>query len=80
MRSKDMKIGDKSIQKTTLSPIGLSRWEEIKGLIPFSRERYRQLANAGKAPKGIQMGTRLTCYKNAEILEFLNDPLNYQSK
>lgn len=58
--------------------IGMSRFSQFKKFLPLSREKFRQLSKAGKAPKGIRMGSRLTMYSNKEIHRFLNNPLNYR--
>ena len=62
----------------TLPSIGMSRFSSFKDYLPFSREKFRQLSKAGKAPQGIRMGTRLTMYENREIHRFLSSPLNYR--
>jgi len=61
----------------TLPQIGMSRWSQIKSFIPFSKEKFRQLSLAKKAPQPIRMGIRCSFYRNEEIHRFLNDPLNY---
>ena len=63
----------------TLPQIGMSRWSQIKTFIPFSKEKFRQLSLAKKAPQPIRMGIRCSFYRNEEILRFLNDPLNYKA-
>jgi hypothetical protein len=61
----------------TLPLIGMSRFSQFKKFLPLSREKFRQLSKAGKAPQGIRMGTRLTMYENKEIHRFLDNPLEY---
>jgi len=34
----------------------------------------------GKAPRPIRFSERCTCYKNSDVIEFLNDPLNYRAE
>jgi len=63
--------------KDELPQIGMSRFSSFKSYLPFSREKFRQLSKAGKAPQGIRMGTRLTMYENKEIHRFLDNPLEY---
>lgn len=72
-------MGNKnSIQDVeTLPKIGMSRFSQFKKYLPLSREKFRQLSKAGKAPKGIRMGSRLTMYSNEEIHCFLENPLAY---
>jgi len=68
-----------SIQEVeTLPKIGMSRFSQFKKFLPLSREKFRQLSKAGKAPQGIRMGSRLTMYSNEEIHRFLANPLAYE--
>jgi len=57
---------------------GFSRWSSLKKFIPFSREKWRQLCAAGRAPRPIRDGLRMTYYRNEEIHRFLADPINYR--
>lgn len=61
----------------TLPADGMSRWNQIAPFSPFSREKFRQLVNAGKAPPAIRLSERCTCYSNRELHRFFADPLNY---
>jgi prophage regulatory protein len=56
---------------------GMSRWLQIEPFSPFSREKFRQLVNSGKAPQPIKFSERCTCYSNRELHKFFADPLNY---
>lgn len=58
--------------------IGMSRFSQFKKFLPLSREKFRQLSKAGKAPQPVRMGTRLTMYSNEELHRFLADPLKYE--
>ena len=58
--------------------IGMSRFSQFKKFLPLSREKFRQLSKAGKAPQPLRMGRRLTMYSNAELHRFLSDPLSYE--
>lgn len=62
----------------TLPKIGMSRFSQFKKFLPLSREKFRQLSKAGKAPKAIRMGSRLTMYSNEELHRFLENPLDYE--
>jgi len=62
----------------TLSPIGMSRWAELQHLIPVSRETWRQLVIAGRAPQPIKLSERCSLYQNAQILLWLEDPVGYR--
>ena len=62
----------------TLPRTGLSRFNQFQHLLPFSREKWRQLVRDNKAPQKIAIGERCTVYKNEELHKFFEDPLNYQ--
>lgn len=62
----------------TLPTIGMSRFSQFKRFLPLSREKFRQLSKAGKAPQAIRMGSRLTMYSNEELHRFLANPLGYE--
>ncbi|OYY58562.1 MAG: transcriptional regulator [Polynucleobacter sp. 24-46-87] len=57
---------------------GMSRWSQFKNFSPFSREKWRQLVLEGKAPQPVRLGTRLTMWRNADLHEFLADPVGYR--
>lgn len=59
---------------------GMSRFSQFKAFLPISREKFRQLVIAKKAPQPIRLGTRCTFYKNSELHAFFNDPLNYRAE
>jgi|GEM_PF-1997890 len=63
--------------KASLPHDGMSRWNQIAQFSPFSREKFRQLVNAGKAPPAVRLSERCTCYSNRELHRFFADPLNY---
>jgi prophage regulatory protein len=63
----------------TLPPAGMSRWKQFAPFSPFSREKFRQLSLAGKAPQPVRFSERCTAYHNQDLLRFLADPLNYSS-
>jgi len=73
-------MNDSRIDIKQLPVNGLSRWSILKNYIPFSKEKFRQLQMQGKAPQPIRMGIRCTFYKNEEIHQFLNNPLDYKTK
>ena len=73
-------MNDLRIDIKQLPVNGLSRWSILKNYIPFSKEKFRQLQMQGKAPQPIRMGIRCTFYKNEEIHQFLNNPLDYKTK
>lgn len=56
---------------------GKSRFSAFKQYSPVSRETFRKLSLAGKAPKPERLGIRCTFYSNAELHRWLADPINY---
>lgn len=64
----------------TLPADGLSSWNQIAPFLPFSREKFRQLVLAGKAPQPVRFSERCTAYRNAEVHRWLADPLNYTTE
>lgn len=65
--------------KVSLPIDGMSRWGQIAQFSPFSREKFRQLVNAGKAPAAVRLSERCTCYSNRELHRFFADPLHYSA-
>lgn len=62
----------------TLPQVGMSRWEQLKHFIPVSRESWRKLVIAGKAPQPVKLSERCTMYPNAEVHRWIADPANYR--
>lgn len=56
---------------------GMSRWRDFENFVPFSREKFRQLVRAGKAPQPVKFSERCTAYPNRELHRFFADPLTY---
>ncbi len=52
---------------------GLSRWRQFAPFSPFSREKFRQLVKAGKAPQPVRFSARCTAYSNKELHLFFAD-------
>ena len=63
----------------TLPAVGMSRWETLSRFVPISRETWRKLVNAGKAPAPVRLSERCTMYQNAEVHRWLADPVTYRS-
>ena len=49
---------------------GMSRWKQIEPFSPFSREKFRQLVIAGKAPQPVKFSERCTAYPIPESLDW----------
>ena len=59
---------------------GMSRYRNLAPFIPVSREKWRTLVREGKAPQPITLSSRCVMYRNAQIHEWLKDPLNYRAE
>jgi prophage regulatory protein len=66
-------------QPDTLPTVGMCRWDTLSHFVPISRESWRKLVNAGKAPKPVKLSERCTMYHNAEVHRWLADPAGYQA-
>ena len=75
--------------KKSLSPVsnptniprdGMSRWKQMEPFIPFSKETFRKMVRAGRAPQPIELSKRCTCYSNKEIHKFFEDIQNYRAE
>jgi predicted DNA-binding transcriptional regulator AlpA len=64
--------------RALLPPVGMSRWANLSQFIPVSRETWRQLVIAGKAPQPVKLSARCTMYSNPEVYRWLADPLGYR--
>lgn len=62
----------------SLPSVGMSRWGQLRQFIPVSREKWRQLVIAGKAPQPIKLSDRCTMYSNPEVHRWLADPVSYR--
>jgi prophage regulatory protein len=61
----------------SLPTVGMCRWDTLSYFIPISRESWRKLVNAGRAPKAFRLSERCTMYSNAEVHRWLADPAGY---
>lgn len=62
----------------SLPLVGMSRWQQLRHVIPVSRETWRQLVIAGKAPPAVKLSERCTMYSNAEVHRWIADPVSYR--
>jgi predicted DNA-binding transcriptional regulator AlpA len=62
-----------------LPPVGMSRWQQLQHIIPVSRETWRKLCIAGRAPAPVRLSERCSMYPNVEVHRWLADPVNYQA-
>jgi prophage regulatory protein len=61
----------------TLHAVGMCRWDTLSRFVPISRESWRKLVNACKAPKPVKLSERCTMYANAEVHKWLAEPAAY---
>ena len=59
---------------------GMSRFKQIQAYLPVSRETWRKMVKAKKAPQPIVFSARCVMFKNSEVKRFLSDPLNYRAE
>lgn len=62
----------------TLPLVGHSRWKQIAPFVGVSRETWRKLCRAKRAPQPIQLSPRCTVWMNSEIHAYLADPIGYK--
>jgi len=72
-------VADEVAQRAILPMTGVSRYGQLAPFISLSREKWRQLVLAGKAPQPIRMGARCTVYKNSDVHAWLADPIGYRA-
>ncbi len=58
--------------------VGMSKWNQLSPFVAVSREKWRQLVLAGKAPAPHRLSERCTMYPNIEVHRWLADPVNYR--
>ncbi|MFC0131386.1 helix-turn-helix transcriptional regulator [Massilia eurypsychrophila] len=64
---------------SSLPTVGMCRWDTLSRFVPISRETWRKLVKAGKAPKPVKLSERCTMYSNAEVHRWMSDPTAYRS-
>jgi prophage regulatory protein len=70
---------DRNVSPDTLPRDGVSRFNQIEPFLPCSRETWRKLVKAKKAPQPVRLGKRCTVYPNREMHAWFADPQNYQA-
>ena len=64
----------------TLPAVGMSGFKQIQPFINLSRESWRKLVRAHRAPAPIVLSPTCVRYRNEELHKFLADPLNYRAE
>ncbi|SFU49442.1 transcriptional regulator, AlpA family [Nitrosomonas eutropha] len=57
---------------------GWCRWNQIKSLVPVSKETWRQMGLNGTGPTPIRLGERTTLYRCEDVRRWLADPLFFK--
>lgn len=65
---------------TSLPAVGMSRWQQLQHIVPVSREKWRQLCLAGRAPAPVRISERCTMYSNEQVLRWIADPVGYRAE
>lgn len=60
-------------QLQPLPEIGFVRLPDILARIPIGRTTWFEWVQAGKAPKGIHLGGRITAWKVEDIKKFIDE-------
>jgi predicted DNA-binding transcriptional regulator AlpA len=63
-----------------LPPGQLSRFKQLQPYLPVSRETWRLLGNAGRAPRPIRLTERCSLWHNDEVNVWLANPAGYVAK
>lgn len=63
---------------TPLLPGGLSRFNDIEPYLPFSRETWRLMVKAGRAPQSQRVNPRCTVWQNDEVNAWLANPAAFK--
>lgn len=58
---------------------GMSRAKDILPFLPFSRTTLHEWSRDGRFPKSIHLSPTVVAWKNAEVLEWLNNHTNNAS-
>lgn len=80
-----MSTAIKAVEAITAAPStlpidGMSRFKQFQPFCPISREMWRQLVAAKKAPQPIKLSPTCVFYRNSDLHAFLADPVNYRAE
>lgn len=59
-------------QPLTLPPQGMSRAKQLLPFLPFGKTTLWELVKKGKFPQPIKLGENITAWRNADVLEWLD--------
>ncbi len=57
---------------------GFVRQPQVLRLVPFSSATLWRRIAAGRVPRPVKLGDRITAWRVADIRQFMADPLNYR--
>lgn len=63
----------------SLPTSGRGRWNDIAPFVGVSRETWRQMVNAGKAPAPLRITERCTLYDFAAVHTWIANPVDYRA-
>jgi predicted DNA-binding transcriptional regulator AlpA len=63
-----------------LPSIGLFKWRDIAPFVGMSRESWRKLVNAGRAPSPIRLTSSCSLYRAQDVHAWMADPLGYAAE
>lgn len=73
-------IKHKAPSAPKIDPDGLYRWKELSQFLPVSRDFWRRLVIAKKAPTPIKIGSRSKFWKGEDVMEWLQNPESYSAE
>lgn len=59
---------------------GFSRWNNLRDLVPFSRETLRKREKEGKFPRRVHLTQRCAAWPNRELHRWFADPVGYRAE
>lgn len=60
-----------------LPTVGLFRWSQFSPFVGVSREKWRLMVKAGKAPSPVKLSHGCTVWKAEELHRWLADPVGF---
>lgn len=73
-------IKHKVKNKPVIDPDGLYQWKELSQFLPVSRDFWRRLVNAKKAPTPLTIGSRSKFWRGEDVIEWLQNPESYAAQ
>ena len=64
---------EKSVVSNLLQLQGMSRAKDILPLLPFSRTTLHEWSNDGRFPASVKLSPKMVAWRNADVLEWLEN-------